>query len=403
MRRMVALFFLLLTNSVDASPFRVLVFPHQGGYPSPQGKESVVSKVRVVSESSCNQYVAKMNAKNEWEKVGSPISFSNHYAFTNSYFRRLARFFFGSGDTFYFECQKPFKVLRDSKLESYSYEGDFVVVYDQASIQKPIQIINVIDPEKYIQGVVPSEVSTGWPKEALRAQAVAARSYAWWTVLNSRNKPTQSYDLDDTIAYQAYLGISRKFADTDAAVTDTSRLVMKYAGKVIKAYFSADSGGKTESEANVFGDDLPYCKSKNELYDVSKTQTEWEKTFSYDELARTFSSSLQLLMVEPADLNESGRASLVTLVSANGKRVKIRGSEFRRTLRLRSTLFELNTIMENGVKMLQIKGKGFGHGVGMAQIGAKEYASQMRWTFDQIVKFYYTGITLEPIIDEYSE
>lgn len=400
---MLALLFLLLMNSVEASPFRVLVFPHQGVFSTPQGKEKVISKVSVRSDENCTQYIAELQTNHQWAKRGAPIASAKVFNFSSSTLSRMNRFFHHIGDAVYFSCTKPFQVKREAGLESFSYEGDFVVVFDKTSMRSPIQIINIIDAEKYIQGVVPSEVSTGWPAEALKSQAVAARTYAWWTVLNSRQGQLRTYDLDDTIGSQAYLGISRRASDTDAAVIDTSRLVLKYEGKVIKAYFSADSGGVTESEKNVFGESLPYCQSKVEIYDLSKTKTDWEKKISFSEIGLIHSAKINAVEVNPADRNESGRVNLVTLIAENGKTIKVPGPLFRRNLKLRSTLFQISTIVENGGSYLVVKGKGYGHGVGMAQIGAKEYASQLGWTFDQILKFYYTGVTLESINDEYSE
>ena len=400
---MLALLFLLLMNSVEASPFRVLVFPHQGVYSAPQGKETVVSKVAVRSEEYCTQYIAELQTDQEWVKTGAPIAAAKTFDFSSSHLNRWSRFFHRIGDAFYFSCTKPFRVQRESKLESLSYEGDFVVIFNKSSATSPIQIINIIDPEKYIQGVVPSEVGTGWPAEALKSQAVAARTYAWWNVVNGRRSQLKAYDLDDTIGSQSYLGISRRAADTDAAVIDTSRLVMKYDGKVIKAYFSADSGGRTESEKNVFGENLPYCQSKDELYDLSKTKTEWEKKIPFSEINATYSANIKSIDVSAADRNESGRVDDVTLNAVNGKIIKVPGPLFRRNLKLRSTLFQVSTVIENGQRYLLLTGKGYGHGVGMAQIGAKEYATQLGWTFDQILKFYYTGVTLESINDEYSE
>ncbi len=401
---MVALFyFMMMIQSTLAEPFRVLVFPHQGIYPSPQGKESITSKVTVVSEQKCTQYQAFLDSNHQWNMKGDPLSTSDQFHFSKSLFSRFNRFFHRFGNAYYVSCPKPFKVIREKNLESFTYEGDFVVVLNLNSINNPIQIINIVDSESYVRGVVPSEVGSGWPQEALKSQAVAARTYAWWTVQNARMSNPDLFDLDDTIGYQAYLGISRRTADTDAAVNQTSHLVLKYNGQVIKAYFSADSGGRTESGKNVFGDDLPYCVSKSELYDVSKTTTDWEKKVSFTDINAAYYTQVKTVQIENSDRNESGRVNFVTLVTTQGKTIKIPGVMFRRNFKLRSTLFDVASTYENGQMRLKITGRGYGHGVGMAQIGAKEYATQLGWTFDQIVKFYYTGVTLEPINHDYAE
>jgi stage II sporulation protein D len=291
-------------------------------------------------------------------------------------------------------------VNRERGFESYTYEGDFVALFDVSEKGKPVRIINIIDPERYLKGVVPSEVSSSWPMEALKAQAVAARSYAWWQVLRARLSSGSIYDLDDTIGYQAYLGITRRSVPTDTAVDQTSRLVMKYQGKIIKAYFSADSGGVTEASKNVFGEDLPFLVSKPELYDISKTKTNWTKSLSSQMLDAAFERSILKLEVRSEDRNESGRVSFLTAYDRDGRVEKIPGTRVRTLLKLRSTLFDLSTDSTGNVTF---SGKGYGHGVGMAQIGAREYASQFGWSFDQILNFYYTGITLESVTEPYSE
>jgi SpoIID/LytB domain protein len=403
MRCMVALLLMMLFQSGGTLPFRVQVFPHWGDLPVPQGRESVVSKVVVTSEGNCSQYLAAQTDQNQWIPQGNPILTSQRFPLSNTRLYRMARYFFHSGKAFYFKCEKPFRVNREKNLESYTYEGDFVAVFDVTEKGKPVRIINIIDPESYLKGVVPSEVSSSWPMETLKAQAVAARSYAWWQVLKARLNPNSIYDLDDTIGYQAYLGLTRRTIPTDQAVDLTARTVMRYQGKVIKAYFSADSGGVSESAANVFGEDLPYCKSKKEEYDLTKTKTYWQKTMTLTEISQSLGGSVRSMEVLQGDRNESGRVKFLTVYFENGQVDKVPGTRIRRLFKLRSTLFVVRPIQSSEVESFQLEGRGFGHGVGMAQIGAREYASQLGWTFDQILKFYYDGITLEPIYEQYSE
>jgi len=404
MRLMLAFFLAFFINSASASPFKVLVFPHHGNYPIPQGRETVISKVSVTSPENCSEYAAILNEKHEWEKSGEILSAAKSFSLTTQTIQKFkpAKRLTDDVTALYFECTSPFKVVRESSLASYSYDGNFVAIIDQPN--QKIEIVNLIEPEKYVQGVVPAEVGNEWPEEALKAQAIAARTFSWWTVLNSRTTLLNStYDLDDTVEYQAYLGTSNHTVLTDNAVSSTANQVMKYDGKVIRAFFSADSGGKTESSENAFGVALPYCVSKTELYDVTKTTTSWTDKISLADIGKAFSQTVRSLEVSAADIDESGRASKVTLTTADGKTIKVSGPIFRQALKLRSTLFQLSLAQENGQEFALITGKGYGHGVGLAQVGAKQYALQMAWTFDQILKFYYTGITLESVNNEYFE
>ncbi len=394
MQCMLALFLAIFLDSASASPFKVLVFPHRGTYSIPQGRESVVSKVKVTSDELCHQYLAQLNAKQEWEKVGDLIDSQNTFLLSSSSLQKKMKTIANPTNAFYYECTSPFKVHRDANLKAYAYAGNFVVKIDSNNPNKMIQIINIVDSEKYIQGVVPSEVGSVWPLEALKAQAVAARTFAWWTVLNEK-KNDLGYDLNDTVEYQVYLGITNETLATNDAVTQTANQVMKYNGKVIKAYFSADSGGKTESSQDAFNQYLPYCVSKTELYDLSKTKTNWSVNYTLDEIGIALGKTIKGVEVQSVDINKSGRVDEVTLITNDGEKVKVLGPAFRLALKLRSTMFELKTLMIDGKEVVQITGKGFGHGVGMAQVGAKEYALQLGWSFVEILKFYYTGITLE--------
>lgn len=404
MHRMVGLLFSILLSNASAAPFRVLVFPHQGAYPTPQGKETSISEVTISSEQVCNEYLAKLDTNHEWSKDGDLIQSSKIFTLKVSSFPVNPNPIADAGGALYFECTSTFKVNRGTSFISYSYEGNFVAILDSDDKAGRIQLVNLIDPEKYIQGVVPAEIGNNWPAEALKAQAVAARTFAWWTVLRARSSAQSTfYDLDDTVQYQAYLGNTNHTVATNSAVTETDSQVMKYQGKVIKAYFSADSGGKTESSLSAFGESLPYCVVKDELYDLSKTKTAWHINSSLAAIGTALALSVKSIEVLPADLDDSGRVSQVSITTTEDKVIKVSGPVFRRALKLRSTLFQLSVVTINGVETAQIKGSGFGHGVGLAQIGAKQYAKQLGWTFDQIVKFYYTGITLEPVTNAYFE
>lgn len=401
MRRMMIALLAFMIGNASATPFRVLVFPHQGPHPIPQGRETDISQVTLTSTRACNEYPAKLDTNHVWSKDGGLIQSSKSFYLSARRLRKQLRY--NEADAFYFECSDPVKVTRESGMRAYSYEGNFVALIDPND-EGSVQLVNLIEPEKYVRGVVSSEVGSHWPSEALKAQAVAARTYAWWTVMNSRSSPEKSlYDFDDTVQYQAYLGTDGRSTAVDAAVTDTSRQVAKYAGKVIKAYFSADSGGRTEASENVFGDALPYCISKEELYNISKTTTAWERKLTLAEIGAAFSQTVKSVEVLPADVDESGRAKWVTLTASDGRSNRISGVVFRQALKLRSTLFGLKESQSPGSKSIVISGKGYGHGVGMAQIGAREYALQLGWTFDQILKFYYTDVTLESVTDEYTE
>lgn len=134
------------------------------------------------------------------------------------------------------------------------YRG-FFIVYNRGGA---LTIINNIDIEDYIRGVVPSEMPSSWAYEAHKAQAIAARSYA---LANLGKRASHGFDLKDTPEDQAYGGATAESSRTNSAVTETKGIVLTYDLKIIPAYYSASAGGKTSSSADVWTKNLPYLKS----------------------------------------------------------------------------------------------------------------------------------------------
>lgn len=162
-----------------------------------------------------------------------------------------------SGD--YFDLKTNYAVIKPISGGFISAKGKwyrgFFIVYNQGGA---LTIINKIDIEDYIRGVVPSEMPSGWCYEAHKAQAIAARSYA---LANLGKRASSGYDLKDTPEDQAYGGASAESLRTNQAVDETKGIVLIYNLKIIPAYYSASAGGQTSSSADVWIKNLPYLKS----------------------------------------------------------------------------------------------------------------------------------------------
>lgn len=159
----------------------------------------------------------------------------------------------------YFDLKSDYIVIKPSSGGFISakrkwYRG-FFIVYNRGGT---LTVINNVDIEDYIQGVVPSEMPSSWSYEAHKAQAIAARSYA---LSNLGKRASQGYDLKDTPEDQAYGGASAERANTNKAVNETKGIVLIYNLKIIPAYYSASAGGQTSSSADVWTKNLPYLKS----------------------------------------------------------------------------------------------------------------------------------------------
>jgi stage II sporulation protein D len=162
-------------------------------------------------------------------------------------------------------------VLRPPKkallaLDGHLYRGKLEVVPEDAYLR----VVNVTSVENYLQGVVAGEVPYSWPAEVLKAQAVAARSYALANLV--KGKP---FDLYSDVRSQVYLGVAGEKPSTTKAVTDTAGEVVLYGGKVATTYYFSTSGGRTASAADVFGFDVPYLVSRPDPWDKLSPHHSW--------------------------------------------------------------------------------------------------------------------------------
>jgi stage II sporulation protein D len=205
-----------------------------------------------------------------------------------------------------------------------------------------LRAIDVVGLEQYLWGVVPSEMPNSWAPEALKAQAVVARSYA----LATRNVAAP-YDLYSDTRSQVYLGVSAEKPSTTAAVNATAGQVVLYGGQVAKTFFFSTSGGRTANVTEVFGDGtgtpLPYLVSVPDPYDVISPYHNWGP-FSYTgkQLGTTFRMSGSVIDARTS-LDSSGRVQQLALLGRNGE-VDVPGTTVRARLGLRSTWFDVGVL-----------------------------------------------------------
>ncbi|MBQ9486653.1 MAG: SpoIID/LytB domain-containing protein [Selenomonadaceae bacterium] len=255
-------------------------------------------------------------------------------------------------------------------------------------------VINIAPVEEYLRGVLPKEMIQSWPLEALKAQAVAARTCVQ---KNSEKHKADGYELCATTHCQVYSGVET-FATTDRAVAETRGEVLFHGGRTVDAPFHADSGGMTESAANVWGGNVAHLKAVAE--EMKHTQAWTVKFTVYDFSSRMGSAfgTVQKFILTPLTLGKSandrstsGRVKSAQIVGSK-KTVTMRGDEMRRKFSLPSTLFHVSIIGNEVV----FTGYGKGHGVGLSQYGAKAYAEK-GWKYDKILAHYYQGATLKKL------
>lgn len=267
-----------------------------------------------------------------------------------------------------------------------------------------LRVINTVPLEPYLYGVLPAEIGTKVPLEALKAQAVAARTYA----LRNRGKCSKDgFDLDDTTHCEGYEGVNGEAALSNAAVDATRGQVLTYEGRLIDAPFSTDSGGMTACDTN---GDCPYLQAVRDAdpsdgrdYAASGKYHVWTQTFTSAQVAqllardaRTRVSQFESLTLDGQDA--SGRITTATVAGADGTLKTVNGSLLRQILGydvLRSTRVTLTRTLDGGYRF---DGRGWGHGLGMSQDGAVAMAGPPYGkNYVQILKHYYVGVEIAPV------
>jgi stage II sporulation protein D len=268
------------------------------------------------------------------------------------------------------------------------------------SVGGQLTAVNYVDLEHYLYSVVGSEMPVNWPLEALKAQAVAARSYA----LHKRQHTSNGvFDVGDTTTWQVYKGLEGEASTTQAAVNETAGQVLTFNGQIIEAVFHSSSGGHTENVEDIWSSPRPYLRGVAD-FDHHAPVFQWQEQFSAAEIRERITGVGNILSITPTEWTPRGRIVSVQVVGDQGTRV-ISGTDLRRSLGLRSTLFaivpQMGRLASAGGSgslpvTFYINGRGFGHGVGLSQWGAYGMAAQ-GYTYQQILGHYFQNTTLSRI------
>ncbi len=325
------------------------------------------------------------------------------------------------------------------------YRGAFRIA---GKSDKVFNLVNVIDVEDYLKGVVPNEMPVRFGLEALKAQTVAARNY----VLSPRVKSSVNYDVVDSVASQVYFGANTETELSDEAVKETAGIVALYGWDLILAQYSSTAGGYTESFGYAFSDpktkDFPsegkpyliakpdilsqkplnteeaaseFYKSKPDSYDARSPYFRWEREWTAEEFRDALSATLaaqsatgfvtpkfengqdlgEIQAIEVKKRGDSGKIVELDIVTSIGTFKVFKELVIRRLItKDGKALPSANVVFETGYdddgKLVSIKafGGGYGHGVGMSQFGAGFMGSELKLPYTKILQHYYTGITL---------
>lgn len=261
---------------------------------------------------------------------------------------------------------------------SCTYYGDFQFTRFDTQQPQKLTLVNFVDLESYVKGVVPYEMSSGWPLEALKAQAVCARTYA---ASHMNGVPAYGFDITATTTSQVYLGTIDASANSDRAVDETAGKFVRYQGKLCETFFFAADGGATENSENVWVAEVPYLRGVIDPYekDIDFYCKSWGTSVSRDavgDISVTYTPIGNVMTVTVGGKTYS-KDNVRTFLT------KICG------LRYNSRHFTVEYDAASNV--YNVVGGGYGHNCGMSQWGAKAMAEVHGKTYEEIISFYYTG------------
>jgi stage II sporulation protein D len=256
-----------------------------------------------------------------------------------------------------------------------------------------LAVVNEVPLEDYLVGVLRAELGDKWPPEALKAQAIVARTYAAYHRVLSAAKP---YHIVASTAHQQYAGRVPPTSPLWAAVRETAGQVLLWEGELFPAFYHTESGGYTEDPRRVFAArNMPALKPVRCEFSAGSPHFYWSLDLKLADLTEILRrNDVNVGSVSAIDVSErtpSLRAATVTVRGTRGS-VRLRGNDFRRMIgydTFKSTLFAVAV----EAPWAHFSGRGYGHGVGMCQWGAKGMAELGR-TARQILEFYYPGAVL---------
>lgn len=316
------------------------------------------------------------------------------------------------------------------KINNKRYRG--YLTFD--TIDKELAAINNVALEEYLYGVVPREMPSTFSYEALKAQAVAARSYAVCSVTRNKDK---SFDLYDTVSSQVYGGFDAERDNVRKAVDETRGQILLSDGKVINATYSSSNGGYTADANDVWGAKYKYLISKEDKYSINEPNYNWNFQINANDLINGLKkqginvNSINQIYVK--ENNNSKRVKTVAIMDG-AKEVLVDNNKFKNAIganKFKSSMYtieasgvsaatqapendsdgEVTVLFEDGVAIfissetsdkaspspaisadakIKISGHGWGHGVGLSQWGANNMA-KAGLKYDEILKFYYDG------------
>jgi len=272
------------------------------------------------------------------------------------------------------------------RLNGKSYRGSLLV---KANQNKTITVIEELGIEDYIKGVLPAEMGNGWPLEALKAQAVAARTYALYSL---KRFDSDGFDLSADVRSQAYAGAASDRPEILEAVRSTDSEVLSYKGEILHAFYHANCGGHT-APANWGNEHIKPLSGVVCRYCSFSPSYSWTLSFTQSQILKFLASqgyeAQRVKSIRITSRNKGQRAEWMRITTDEGS-ADIPVKDFRRWAggNVMKSTYIISISSRRG--KFEIRGRGYGHGVGMCQDGAKGMARKGS-DYERILRYYYPG------------
>ncbi|MEJ8554865.1 SpoIID/LytB domain-containing protein [Tepidibacter sp. Z1-5] len=393
-------------------------------------------------------YLDQNNAQNYKNEISDDLSDFNLEVVSSDY--NFVQIMDGNNIVFMYDSNKEICIYPKvgiMTIKGKKYRGSAVF---KRSDNNNMTVINRVNLNEYLYGVVPREMSGGWPIEALKAQAIAARNYA---IMNMGKYKKYGFDLTDDTFSQVYGGYSSEHPNSNRAVDETRGQIMVCDGRVVSALYHSNSGGKTEDSENVWGNKVSYLKGVEDQYSLGYPHDNWSVNMTKDDIQKKLLENKVdigiITDVKIEELSKNDRVIKIKFIGTEGEKeytkdstrtilglksnyydiVKAQGSGGTEVFYIystegneeRSDLSNVYAITSDGIEEISsntniylignndtrqlnlggvisdkytINGHGWGHGLGMSQWGAKNMAEQ-GFSYEDILKHYYTGIEIQ--------
>lgn len=401
-------------------------------------------------------YLTESSAKEEADKINESYGYDTKVIYPSTTRVQVinekgnAIFMYDSSDEIYFTSKDYRGTIPIVNVEGTNYRG---AITAKRLSNSDMTIINKLPLEEYLYGVVPGEMPASWPIEALKAQAVAARGFA----LTNFNKYKQfDFNLCSTTNSQVYKGYTGEHPNTNMAVDETRSKVITYNGTLVEPYYHSNSGGYTEDSENIWSSQLSYIRGVEDKFSLDAPNSTWSVSFTKDEIKKRLANHNifigDILDMKITSVSNNGRVLSLVVYGTEGQEI-MEKQKSRTVLGLKSSWFSINSnnntnnesqvmvingssskeesinltskhvitadgiyeindsqrssifngkeyrsideeVIENISDTFVLHGKGFGHGLGMSQYGAKKMA-ELNYKYDEILTHYYTGVKVE--------